>query len=384
MNRKGHKALRAGSASLLLAALALILLPAQAYADGADVTDEATLVQAVTEGKSPIRLAAGIETGTSLSIPAGTVVDLNGCTWTVTSGTVAIAGTVEANGGELLSANGGTVRVLTALALENVSGTETIQSVTYADGVTDSAASYIAGNTVTEGGTAALYLAAASGIRARAVQRVTTNAGTYRIGSSTGRLSREYSIQYNLDGGTLAQGANPAAYTASDPPITLQNPTKEGYIFLGWSGTGLSAPSLRVTIAEGSRGERSYTANWREDPAQQQGGGRGGSTAGGGAGLTGRGNAAAEDSAAEAPAPTATPAPSSAAQQSGGRRIGRASSATRVTFDEGGAPGFLEQAAGAQPEKEPVPLWPCALLAAGLVAAIGIGLRYLRKRRSGA
>lgn len=384
MNRKERKALRAGSASLLLAALALILLPAQAYADGADVTDEATLVQAVTEGKSPIRLAAGIETGTSLSIPAGTVVDLNGCTWTVTSGTVAIAGTVEANGGELLSANGGTVRVLTALALENVSGTETIQSVTYADGVTDSAASYIAGNTVTEGGTAALYLAAASGIRARAVQRVTTNAGTYRIGSSTGRLSREYSIQYNLDGGTLAQGANPAAYTASDPPITLQNPTKEGYLFLGWSGTGLSAPSLRVTIAEGSQGERSYTANWREDPAQQQGGGRGGSTAGGGAGLTGRGNAVAEDSAAEVPAPTATPVPSSAAQQSGGRRIGRASSATRVTFDEGGAPGFLEQAAGAQPEKEPVPIWLYALLAAGLVAAIGIGLRYLRKRRSGA
>ena len=384
MNRKERKALRAGSASLLLAALALILLPAQAYADGADVTDEATLVQAVTEGKSPVRLAAGIETGTSLSIPAGTVVDLNGCTWTVTSGTVAIAGTVEVNGGELLSANGGTVRVLTALALENVSGTETIQSVTYADGVTDSAASYIAGNTVTEGGTAALYLVAASGIRARAVQRVTTNAGTYRIGSSTGRLSREYSIQYNLDGGTLAQGANPAVYTASDPPIPLQNPTKEGYLFLGWSGTGLSAPSLRVTIAEGSQGERSYTANWREDPAQQQGGGRGGSTAGGGAGLTGRGNAAAEDSAAEVPAPTATPVPSSAAQQSGGRRIGRASSATRVTFDEGGAPGFLEQAAGAQPEKEPVPIWLYALLAAGLVAAIGIGLRYLRKRRSGA
>ena len=384
MNRKERKALRAGSASLLLAALALILLPAQAYADGADVTDEATLVQAVTEGKSPIRLAAGIETGISLSIPAGTVVDLNGCTWTVTSGTVAIAGTVEANGGELLSANGGTVRVLTALALENVSGTETIQSVTYADGVTDSAASYIAGNTVTEGGTAALYLVAASGIRARAVQRVTTNAGTYRIGSSTGRLSREYAIQYNLDGGTLAQGANPAVYTASDPPITLQNPTKEGYIFLGWSGTGLSAPSLRVTIAEGSQGERSYTANWREDPAQQQGGGRGGSTAGGGAGLTGRGNAAAEDSAAEVPAPTATPVPSSAAQQSGGRRIGRASSATRVTFDDGSAPGFLEQAAGAQPEKEPVPIWLYALLAAGLVAAIGIGLRYLRKRRSGA
>lgn len=384
MNRKGHKALRAGSASLLLAALALILLPAQAYADGADVTDEATLVQAVTEGKSPIRLAAGIETGTSLSIPAGTVVDLNGCIWTVTSGTVAIAGTVEANGGELLSANGGAVRVLTALALENVSGTETIQSVTYADGVTDSAASYIAGNTVTEGGTAALYLVAASGIRARAVQRVTTNAGTYRIGSSTGRLSREYSIQYNLDGGTLAQGANPAVYTASDPPITLQNPTKEGYIFLGWSGTGLSAPSLRVTIAEGSRGERSYTANWRENPAQQQGGGRGGSTAGGGAGLTGRGSDAAEDSAAETPAPTGTPAPGSAAQQSGGRRIGRASSATRVTFDEGGAPDFVEQAMGTQTEKEPPPLWPCALLAAGLVAATGIGLRYLRKRRSGA
>ena len=72
-----------------------------------------------------------------------------------------------------------------------------------------------------------------------------------------------YNISYVLDGGTLAQGdTNPATYTVESEAITLKNPTKEGYTFAGWTGTGLTEASKSVTIAAGSTGDRSYTATW--------------------------------------------------------------------------------------------------------------------------
>ena len=42
----------------------------------------------------------------------------------------------------------------------------------------------------------------------------------------------------------------------------MPTPTKTGYTFLGWTGTGLSAATKTVTISKGSTGNRSYTANW--------------------------------------------------------------------------------------------------------------------------
>ena len=72
-----------------------------------------------------------------------------------------------------------------------------------------------------------------------------------------------YNISYVLDGGTLAQGdTNPATYTVESEAITLKNPTKEGYTFAGWTGTGLTEATTPVTIAAGSTGDRSYTATW--------------------------------------------------------------------------------------------------------------------------
>ena len=70
-----------------------------------------------------------------------------------------------------------------------------------------------------------------------------------------------YTLEYELAGGTVAS-ANPTSYTIESAAITLNNPTREGYTFAGWTGTGLDAATTTVTIAAGSTGNRSYTATW--------------------------------------------------------------------------------------------------------------------------
>ena len=75
------------------------------------------------------------------------------------------------------------------------------------------------------------------------------------------RVNR-YTITYDLDRGTADD--NPTGYTVETETFTLKNPTRPGYIFSGWSGTGLTGEdNLTVTIPKGSTGDRSYTAHWR-------------------------------------------------------------------------------------------------------------------------
>ena len=70
-----------------------------------------------------------------------------------------------------------------------------------------------------------------------------------------------YTIGYDLAGGSVAT-PNPTAYTIESSAITLNNPTKTGYTFAGWTGTDLDAATTEVTIASGSTGNRSYVATW--------------------------------------------------------------------------------------------------------------------------
>lgn len=71
-----------------------------------------------------------------------------------------------------------------------------------------------------------------------------------------------YTISYNLNNGTAT--GNPDSYTVESDAITLNTPTRPGYTFTGWSGTGLDGENnMTVTIEKGSTGERSYTAHWR-------------------------------------------------------------------------------------------------------------------------
>ena len=69
-----------------------------------------------------------------------------------------------------------------------------------------------------------------------------------------------YTISYTLNNGTAT---NPTSYTVETDTFTLNNPTRTGYTFKGWSGTGLTGDENKtVTIAKGSTGDRTYTANW--------------------------------------------------------------------------------------------------------------------------
>ena len=73
----------------------------------------------------------------------------------------------------------------------------------------------------------------------------------------------DYQITYNLNDGALAEGVeNPATYTIEDNDITLENPVKDGYTFAGWTTDNQTEPSPVVTIANGSIGDRTYTAIW--------------------------------------------------------------------------------------------------------------------------
>ncbi|MCR5635987.1 MAG: InlB B-repeat-containing protein, partial [Clostridiales bacterium] len=75
-----------------------------------------------------------------------------------------------------------------------------------------------------------------------------------------------YTISYDLDGGSLASGVtNPTSYTIETATFNLNNPTKTGYTFAGWTGTDLSGATTTVTIAQGSTGNRSYTATWTQN-----------------------------------------------------------------------------------------------------------------------
>ena len=68
-----------------------------------------------------------------------------------------------------------------------------------------------------------------------------------------------YEITY-VDAGSMSS----TQYTVNTDTFTLDHPTKEGYTFLGWTGTGLDGATQSVTIPAGSTGNRTYTARWQK------------------------------------------------------------------------------------------------------------------------
>ena len=73
-----------------------------------------------------------------------------------------------------------------------------------------------------------------------------------------------YNINYNgVDGATFAT-ANPTTYTIESAAITLNNPSKEGYVFAGWFSDAEFNTPATTTIAKGSTGDKTFWAKWKK------------------------------------------------------------------------------------------------------------------------
>ena len=68
-----------------------------------------------------------------------------------------------------------------------------------------------------------------------------------------------YNLSYTLNGGSAT---NPSTYNVETATFNLNNPTKLGYTFSGWTGSNGTTAQKTVTIPKGSTGNRNYTANF--------------------------------------------------------------------------------------------------------------------------
>ena len=73
-----------------------------------------------------------------------------------------------------------------------------------------------------------------------------------------------YEITYELNDGELLF-PNPSFYEIDTETFTLNNPTKTGFVFLGWTGSNGDVPEKTITIERGSSGDREYIANWAQN-----------------------------------------------------------------------------------------------------------------------
>ena len=95
------------------------------------------------------------------------------------------------------------------------------------------------------------------------IKNVTILAGSTGNKEYTANFTKDtYAIGYTLNGGAVAN-ENPTTYQVDTAAITLNNPTKLGYTFIGWIGTDLTGNTMTVTIPTNSTGNRTYTANWQ-------------------------------------------------------------------------------------------------------------------------
>ena len=69
-----------------------------------------------------------------------------------------------------------------------------------------------------------------------------------------------YTVTMDTAGGDPIR---PIQYTVESEAFQLPTPVRTGYIFLGWTGEGITEPQKTMEIPQGSTGDRTYTANWQ-------------------------------------------------------------------------------------------------------------------------
>ncbi len=290
-------------------------------------------------GTSPIELSG------TVTIPSGVTLDLStgGSTLRVSSGSTlqvagsVIGGAIDVAGGTLVRAfgssitstittsSGGVVRGARVLTLENLDATsgETIVAISYTGETAADVSSYITGSAT---GVIYVKMTGSNYSSYKTIETVTTSAGNvFRLGTKyTDTLSLSYLLTYGGLTGAALDTLNPTSYTASDAAIELNNPTKDGFAFAGWTceALGVTIPQETMVIPEGTTGDLTFIAMWVEAPAGA------GSKSGGGSSSS---TTVTTDDAATQQAAAATSDQTSTSTQSS-RRTRTASSSTKVSF----------------------------------------------------
>ena len=103
---------------------------------------------------------------------------------------------------------------------------------------------------------------ATNGITIADANSTTTTITASAAGTVTANFSiNNYTIIYNLNGGTN-NISNPASYTVETETITLQDPTKEGFLFVGWYTNSTFSGTAVTSITKGSTGNKTLCAKW--------------------------------------------------------------------------------------------------------------------------
>ncbi|NLI53300.1 MAG: hypothetical protein GX417_03150 [Clostridiales bacterium] len=340
----------------LFAAAFLMGLGVAATASPVFVSDASELTAALSDAAASgdattIYYLAGTSlielSGSTVTIPTNVTLDLSTSTGTLrlSSGTLNVygvisGGAVDITGGALIRESGssitatitaggsGTVRAPRTLSLENLdpSSGESILSVTYAGEAAADTSDYVA-----RLATGVIYprMTGTNYSSYKEIETVVTDAGhVFRLGTKyTDTLSLAYTLTYGgLTGATL-DTLNPSSYTASDAAFALNNPTKDGFTFAGWTcdALGVTVPASEMVIPEGTTGNLTLIANWVE--GTPGGGGRSGGSSS--SGTTGSTTDTTEDAAAQQEAAAAS---DTATTQQSTRRTRVASSSTKVSF----------------------------------------------------
>ena len=72
----------------------------------------------------------------------------------------------------------------------------------------------------------------------------------------------DFTIDYELHGGSVND--NPVTYNEDTDTFSINNPVKNGYTFLGWTGSGITGISDNITVPKGTKGDLYFEALWVE------------------------------------------------------------------------------------------------------------------------
>ena len=95
------------------------------------------------------------------------------------------------------------------------------------------------------------------------VETVTITKGTHENRTYTASFTpTNFTITYKNSDGSDLTTTNPTSYNIESDKITLTNPTRTGYEFIGWTYEGQTTPKQTVTIDKGSTGDKTFTAHF--------------------------------------------------------------------------------------------------------------------------